>query len=142
MQRPDGRLALGLLAAGALSFLAGMGLSVLIGLIPCQGEELVCGINEAVGGYAVIIWAILGPAVFGLALTIARNHVTLASALGVLLTPLIAFLLITQIEHVLYIGFEPQRQFRSFLTTFVPPALTVLVQYLILRLVVPRAQRR
>ena len=44
-----------------------------------------------------------------------------------------------KIEHATYIGFEPEQQFRAFLVSFVPPALTILVQYLILRLVVPRA---
>ena len=59
-------------------------------------------------------------------------------ALAVLLVPPVAFLLITQIEHALMIGLEPQRQLRTLLVTFAPPALTVLVQYLILRVVVPR----
>jgi hypothetical protein len=51
--------------------------------------------------------------------------------------PPLAFFLITQIEHTVYIGFEPERQLRTLLVTLVPPALTVLVQYLILRFVVP-----
>ncbi len=50
------------------------------------------------------------------------------------MVPPVAFFLLTQIEHTLYVGLEPQRQFRTFLVTFAPPALTVLVQYLILRL--------
>ena len=57
--------------------------------------------------------------------------------MAMLLAPPVAFFLISQIEHTLYLGFEPHRQLRTFLVTFTPPALTVLVQYLILRLVVP-----
>ena len=142
MQRPDGRFVLALLAAGALSFLAGFAFTQAIKRIPCRGETLVCNINEAIGAYGVVIWAILGPLIFGLTLAIARNRVALAGAMGVLLAPPIVFFLISQIEHTLYLGFEPQRQFRTFLVTFTPPALTVLVQYLILRLVVPHTPER
>jgi len=142
MQRPDGRFVLALLAAGALSFLAGFAFTQAIERIPCRGETLVCNINEAIGAYGVVIWAILGPLIFGLTLSIARNRVALAGAMAVLLAPPIVFFLISQIEHTLYLGFEPQRQFRTFLVTFTPPALTVLVQYLILRLVVPHTPER
>ena len=137
MQRLDSRFVLTLFAAGALSFLAGFAFTQMIERVPCRGESLACNIDQAIGGYTVVIWAILGPLIFGLTLAIARNRTALAGALVVLLVPPVAFLLITQIEHTLYVGFEPQRQFRTFLVTFTPPALTVLVQYLILRLVVP-----
>ena len=70
-------------------------------------------------------------------LSIARNRSALAGAFVILLVPPVAFFLITQLEHTVYVGLEPERQLRSFLVTFVPPALTVLVQYLILRMVVP-----
>ena len=141
MPRPDGKFVLALFAAGALSFLAGFAFTQLIAPIPCRGEGLACNIDQAVGGYAVVIWAILGPLIFALVLAIARNRTALLGALAVLLVPPVAFFLITQIEHTLYIGLEPQRQLRTFLVTFAPPALTVLVQYLILRLVVPNTQK-
>ena len=70
-------------------------------------------------------------------LTIARNRKALLGAALVLLVPPVAFLLLTQIEHATYIGFEPNRQFRTLLVSFMPPALTVFVQYVILRLMVP-----
>jgi hypothetical protein len=140
MPRPKGSFVLALLAAGAISFLTGYTFTQLIALIPCRGESLACNIDQAIGGYAVVIWAILGPLIFGLVLAIARNRLALAGALAVLLVPPVAFFLITQIEHALYVGLEPQRQLRTFLVTLAPPALTVLVQYLILRLVVPRRQ--
>jgi hypothetical protein len=137
MQKPDGKLVLALFAAGALSFLAGFGVTQLVALLPCRGEGLACNIDQAIGAYAVVIWAILGPLVFALVLAISRNRTALAGAFAVLMVPPVAFFLLTQIEHTLYIGLEPQRQFRTFLATFAPPALTVLVQYLILSLVVP-----
>ena len=140
MPRPDGRVVLALFAAGAISFLTGYAFTQVIALIPCRGESLACNIDQAIGVYAVVIWAILGPLIFGLVLAIARNRIALAGALAVLLVPPVAFFLITQIEHALYVGLEPQRQLRTFLVTFAPPALTVLVQYLILRVVVPRTQ--
>jgi hypothetical protein len=69
-----------------------------------------------------------------------HNRTARADAFTVLLVPLVAFFLITQIEHTLYLGFEPQRQFRAFVVTFALLAVTVLAQYLILRLVVPNTQ--
>jgi hypothetical protein len=138
MQRPDSKFVLALLAAGALSFLAGYAFTSLVERLPCHGEGLGCNIDTAVGAYGVIIWSILGPLIFGLVLFISRSRIALAGAMVVLLVPPVAFLLITQMEHTLYVGFEPERQFRTLLVTFAPPALTVLVQYLILRLVVPR----
>jgi hypothetical protein len=139
MHWPDKKLVLALFAAGATSFLAGFAYVKLIGQLACSVETLVCNINEAIGAYAVVIWAILGPLIFALVLAIARNRAALLGAAILLIVPPVAFLLITQIEHATYIGFEPEQQFRAFLVSFVPPALTILVQYLILRLVVPRA---
>jgi nitrate/nitrite transporter NarK len=137
MARPDSRFLMTLLAAGAASFLAAMAFTWLIERVPCQGEGLACKIDEAIGAYGVVIWAILGPLIFGLVLAIARNRSALFGAALLLLVPPVAFFLITQIEHTVYIGFEPERQLRTLLVTLVPPALTVLVQYLILRFVVP-----
>mgnify|MGYP003292571349 CR=1 FL=1 len=127
-----------LLAAGGLSFLAGYAFSQLAALVPCQG--LACNIDQAVGGYMVVIWSILGPLIFGLVLAIARNRTALLGALALLLVPIVALLLITTIEHAFYVGLKPQRQFRTTFVTFAPSALAVLVQYLTLRLTVPRVQ--
>ena len=140
MQRPKGSFVLALLAAGTLSFLADYALSQLAARVPCQGEGLACNIDQAVGSYMLVIWAILGSLIFGLVLAIARNRTALLGALALLLVPIVALFLINAIEHALYVGVEPQRQFRTFLVTFAPSALTVLVQYFILRLVVPSTQ--
>ncbi len=72
------KFVLALFAAGALSFLAGYAFTELIALIPCRGENLACNVDQAIGGYAVVIWAILGPLIFGLVLAIARNRAALA----------------------------------------------------------------
>ena len=137
MQRPDGNFLIALLASGAVSFLAGLAFTWLIERLPCSGEGLACNIDQAIGAYGVVIWAILGPLIFGLVLAIARSRSALLGAALLLLIPPFAFFLITQIEHAVYIGFEPERQLRTLLVTLVPPVLTVLVQYLILRLIVP-----
>jgi MFS family permease len=137
MQRPNSRFLIALLAAGAVSFLVGLAFTWLVERTPCRGEGLACNIDEAIGGYGVVIWSILGPLIFGLVLSIARNRSALLGAALLLLIPPAAFFLITQLEHTVYVGLEPERQLRSFLVTFVPPALTVLMQYLILRLFVP-----
>ena len=99
MWRPDSRLVLALLAAGAVSFAARLAVSWVAGLLPCQ------------------------------------DH-------GVLLLPLIAFYPNAKFEAWRYVGFYPYKDLRAFLVMFVPPALTVLVQYLILRLVVPPTPER
>jgi hypothetical protein len=92
MPRPKGSFVLALFAAGALSLLAGYAFTELIALIPCHGESLSCNIDQAIGGYAVVIWAILGPLIFGLVLAIARNRIALLGGLALLLVPPVAFL--------------------------------------------------
>jgi hypothetical protein len=72
-------------------------------------------------------------------LLIARNRVALAGAMVVLLVPPLAFYLITGIEHAVLSAPEPYRQLRTFLVMVLPPVLTIIVQYFVLRLVVPRA---
>lgn len=61
MHWPDAKRLLALFAAGAASFLGGFAYVELIGRLPCSGETLVCNINQAIGAYAVMIWAVLGP---------------------------------------------------------------------------------
>jgi nitrate/nitrite transporter NarK len=58
-----GRLVLALLAATALSFVAGFVVAEIAGNFPCEGEGLACNIDSAVGGYGVILSAALGPIV-------------------------------------------------------------------------------
>ena len=71
MHWPDNKLVLALFAAGAISFLTGFAYVKLMGQLACSVETLVCNINEAIGAYAVVIWAILGPLIFALVLAIA-----------------------------------------------------------------------
>jgi hypothetical protein len=132
-------LILALVVAAAASLAAGLAVSWLAGHMPCHGETLACNIDGAVGAYGTIIWAVLGPLIFGVTLFIAGNRTALAGAALVLLLPLIAFILIDLIEGWRYVGFYPYPSFRTFLAMFAPPASAVLVQYLILRLAVPSA---
>lgn len=136
VQRPYGRLVLALLAAGVLSFLAGIAFAETVGIIPCQGEGLACNIDAAVGGYGVIIAAMLGPIIYGVTLLVARNRIALGGALAVLLVPIIGFYLLAMSDHWRYVGFYPYQDFRTFLVMALPPALTVMVQWLILRIAV------
>jgi hypothetical protein len=136
MQRPYGRLVLVLVAAGALSFLAGLVVTQTVGIVPCQGEGLACNIDAAIGGYDMIIFAVLGPIIFGVTLLIARNRTALGGAALVLLVPIIGFYLLGRSDHWRYIGFEPYKSLRTFLVMALPPALTVVIQWLILRIAV------
>ena len=130
------RLILMALLAGAASLAAGLALYWLLSQIPCEGEQLACNIDDAIGGYGAIIFAGAGTLVFIVTLLIAKSRKALAIALSVLLAPLLLLLLVTQIEHLSTIGFEPYRQLRTVLVMIFPPALAVVIQYLILRLVI------
>lgn len=136
MQRPDKRLVFALVAAAVLSSLLGILFTETVRAVPCQGEGLVCNIDQAIGAYAVAIWAVLGPCIFGLTLLIAHNRVALAGAAIVLLTPLVAFFAIATLETWRYVGFSPYGDWRKFLVTLAPPVLAVLVQWFILRVVI------
>jgi len=133
MQRAYARLILTLVIAGALSCLAGLLFRQIIARVPCQGEGLACNIDEAVGAYAVLIYAVLGPIIFAVTLGIARNRRALAGATSVLLAPLLVFFGVASIETWRYVGFDAYSEWRKFLVTFMPPILAVLVQSLILR---------
>ncbi len=134
--RPLIRLVLALLAAGALSFLAGLVFTETVGAIPCQGEGLACNIDAAVGGYGVIIFAVLGPIIYGVTLLVARNRTALGGASVVLLVPIVGFYLLAMSDGWRYIGFDAYKSLRTFLVMAAPPALTVIVQWLILRIAV------
>src|SRR5262249_27823098 len=98
-----------------------------------QGEGLACNIDEAVGAYAVLIYAVLGPIIFAVTLGIARNRRALSGATSVLIAPLLVFFGVASIETWRYVGFDAYSEWRKFLVTFMPPILAVLVQSLILR---------
>ena len=130
------RLVLILLLAAVISLGAGLGLFWLVSGMPCEGEQLACNIDDAVGGYAAIIWAGLGLVAFGIALLFANTRKALAIAAIILLAPLLFFVGGDLLEGWTYVGFYPYADFRSFISKLVPPASLVLVQYLILRFAV------
>src|ERR1043165_8321983 len=135
MQRAYARLLVTLVVASALSCLAGLLFMRIVERMPCHGERLACNIDQAVGAYAVLIYAMLGPVIFAVTLGIARNRKALAGATIVLLAPLVVFFFISSIEHWRYVGFAAYTEWGKFLVTFVPPILAVLVQSLVLRVV-------
>jgi nitrate/nitrite transporter NarK len=131
-----GRLVLALLAATALSFVAGFVVAEIAGNFPCEGEGLACNIDSAVGGYGVILSAALGPIVFCVTVLVAQSRSALGRTLAVLLALILGFYLLAKSDYWYYVGFEPYRSFRTFLVMTVPPALTVIVQWLILQFAV------
>lgn len=127
------RLLLVLPLASIVSVVVGFAAGWLATMMSCQGEVLACNIGEAIGAYAVLIWALLGPIVFGVTLLIARNRVALLGATLVLLTPLAIFFVITTYERWLYDQADLYVDGRTFLVTIAPPALAVIAQWLVLR---------
>jgi len=132
------RLVLMALLTGAASLAAGLAVYWLTAMMPCSGEGLACNIDDAIGGYGVLIFAGAGTLVFLVTLLIAKSRKALAVGLVVLLLPILLFALLSQIQHASTIGFEPYRQLRTVLAMIAPPVFTVLVQYAILRLTVTR----
>ena len=127
------RLLLMLLLACIGSILAGFAAGWVATMIPCQSERLACNINEAVGGYAVLIWAALGPIVFGFTLLVARNRGALLGAVFVLLAPLATFFFLATYERWLYDQADLYIDGRTFLVMIAPPGLAVIAQWLVLR---------
>jgi hypothetical protein len=131
------RLTLVALAAGAVSAAAGLAVNWLAHELPCDGERLACNIDAAVGAYATLIWAVLGPLVFVVTLLVANNRKALLGATIVLPVPLIGFFLLAKFDSWRYVGFYPDKDLRTFLVMILPPVVAVIVQALFLRLVVP-----
>jgi len=136
MHRAYVRLLLALAATSVLSFLAGMAFAEIAGRLLCEGEGLACNIDAAVGAYGVIITAVLGPIAYAVAFLIAPRRTALGWTLAVLLAMLIGIYFLAKSDYWYYVGFEAYRSFRTFLVMTVPPALTVIVQWLILRIAV------
>jgi len=130
------RLVLMLLLAGAISLGAGLAIFWLISQMHCAGEQLACNIDDAVGGYATMVWSGLGLIAFGSALLFSAKRMALAIAAIVLLAPLVLSVGGDLLEGWRYVGFYPYADFRSFISKLAPPAFAVLVQYLILRVAV------
>jgi hypothetical protein len=130
------RIALALVAACVLSFVVGFIFTEMVSDIPCRGEGLACNIDAVVGAYGVIIAAVLGPIIYAVTLLVAQNRIALGGALVVLLIPIVGFYLLSEGKHWRYVGFYPYKEFRTFMVMALPPALTVIVQWLILRIAV------
>ena len=132
--KPWLRLLLLLLTGSVVSLALGLGASWLAGRLRCSGELPSCNIQEAVGAYAVLIWAVLGPAIFGVTIAIARNRTALLGAMLVLLAPLATFYVLATHERVMSEQAQFGVELRTFLVMIAPPTLAVLLQWLTLRL--------
>src|SRR5262245_8353463 len=132
------RLVLALLVALIVSFAAGGAVVKLGDFLPCQGEGLACNIDEAVGAYAVRGGAVLGPLIYAVTLFVAANRKALLGATLVLLAPLLAGYLLAESESWRYVGFYPYPALRTFLVLLLPPCLTLMLQWLILRMAFQR----
>jgi hypothetical protein len=104
----------------------------------CEGERLACNIDVAVGAYATMILAALGPLIFGVTLAVAANQKALLGATLLLLTPLIGGYLLAEFDSWRYVGFYPYPALRTFLVFFLPPFATILTQWLALRIAIRR----
>jgi hypothetical protein len=131
-------LVLALILAAAVALCAGLGVFWLLSQMHCEGEQLGCNIDDAVGGYAAMIWASLGLVVFGISLLFTHKRKSLTVAALLLIAPLVVFVIGDLLQGWRYVGSYPYADFRSFITKFAPPASVVLVQYLILRIAVGR----
>ncbi len=127
------RLVLALLASGVLSFAVGVAIGSVTSMLHCEGERLACNIDLAVGAYATMILAAVGPLIFGVTLAVATNQKALLGATLVLLAPLITAYLLAESEGWRYVGFYPYPALRTFLVLFVPPVATILTQWFVLR---------
>jgi hypothetical protein len=135
------RLVLALLVLGVLSFAVGIAIGSLTSLLPCEGEGLACNIDVAVGAYATMMLAAIGPLIFGVTLAVATNQKALLGATLVLLTPLIGGYLVAESEGWRYVGFYPYPALRTFLVLLVPPFTTILTQWFALRTAIRRGIR-
>ena len=128
------RLVLALLASGILSFAVGdrhrLG-DLDAPLREASGSPAISTV--AVGAYATMILAALGPLIFGVTLAVATNQKALLGATLVLLAPLITAYLFAESEGWRYVGFYPYPALRTFLVLFVPPVATILTQWFVLR---------
>jgi hypothetical protein len=127
-----------LLLAVPLSFAIGIAIGSATSMLPCEGEGLGCNIDVAVGAYATMTLAAIGPLIYFVTLAVATNRTALLGATLVLLAPLIGGYLLGEVEGWRYVGFYPYPALRTFLVVFVPPFATILTQWAALRTAIGR----
>ncbi len=107
-------------------------------MLHCEGERLACNIDVAVGAYATMMLAAIGPLIYFVTLAVATNRTALLGATLVLLAPLLAGYVLGEAEGWHYVGFYPYPALRTFLVLFVPPFATILTQWSALRTAIGR----
>lgn len=127
-----------LTVAAAASLGLGLGVSWLIGRMHCEGEQLSCNIDDAIGAYGTLIWAGASVIVFGISMLFRNKRIALIVVALALMAPLVVFVFGDLVQGWRYVGTYPYADFRSFISKFAGPATTVLVQYLILRIALTR----
>ncbi|HEY8276118.1 MAG TPA: hypothetical protein VIG52_03880 [Methyloceanibacter sp.] len=132
------RLVCVLLLAVLASAPVGLALNALASELHCEGERLACNIDVAIGAYATIMVAVLGPLIYGVTLVVATNRTALLGATLVLLTPLMAAYALAEFDSWRYVGFHPYPALRTFLVMLLPPIATILTQWLALRTAIRR----
>jgi hypothetical protein len=123
------RLVLALLASGVLSFAVGIAIGSATSMLHCEGERLACNIDVAVGAYATMMLAAIGPLIYFVTLAVATNRTALLGATLVLLAPLLAGYVLGEAESWHYVGFYPYPALRTFLVLFVPPFAAIITQW-------------
>ena len=69
-----------LTVAAAASLGLGLGVSWLIGRMHCEGEQLSCNIDDAIGAYGTLIWAGASVIVFGISMLFRNKRIALIVA--------------------------------------------------------------
>ena len=107
-------------------------------MLHCEGERLACNIDVAVGAYATMTLAAIGPLIYFVTLAVATNRTALVGATLVLLAPLLAGYVLGEAESWRYVGFYPYPALRTFLVLFFPPFAAILTQWSALRMAIGR----
>jgi ABC-type nitrate/sulfonate/bicarbonate transport system permease component len=125
------RLLLSVIAAGGLSFAVAFGLVYAAShWLPCFDDRAACGLGEVYGTIGTLFYAPLAMIVFGLTLWRWPTERAIGIVALVLLTPIILLLLYGILLNEAQIRL---RELQGALQFFVPLALTVLVQWFVLR---------
>ena len=125
------RLLLNVIAAGVLSFAVAFGLVYAAShWLPCFDDRAACGLGEVYGTIGTMFYAPLAMIVFGISLWRWSTERAIGIAAVILLAPIVLILLYGMLLNEAQIRL---RELQGALQFFVPLALTVVLQWLMLR---------